>query len=94
MQSQVLSVHKSQPKKEEELHLPPSTAVLRSSKAFLPGEHSCQQAASCRILDLLEGRRGTSSLLLNLDNSKVKTFPLLLFCQAHALLSVVRKDFG
>lgn len=37
MQLQVLSVHKSQPKEEEELQVPTSTAALRASTAFLPG---------------------------------------------------------
>lgn len=68
--------------------------ALRTSDAFLPGEHPCQEATSCRMLDFLEDRRETSSLLFNLDNCKVKNFSLLLVYQVHSLLSPVRKDFG
>lgn len=52
----------------------PSTAAVRTPNAPLPGEPPCQQATSCRIMDLLEDARGNSFLVVNLDNSKSRVF--------------------
>lgn len=59
----------------------PIHCSLESFKCILPRKAPLPAGYKLQAVDLLEGRRGTSSLLFNLDNSKVEYFPLLQFAR-------------
>lgn len=90
MDLEVFCVHQKSPKIED--LCVPMHCSCKNSKCNSPGRASLP--AGCRVMDLLEDARGNSFLILNLDNTKVKNFALLLVHQAPASLPPAGKAFG